>query len=81
MSIQHYKTILRAIFDINPILSHTAKGVDGQVVTSITPTYLCLQCPSTLTDDDLTKHGNKKSHRFCTFAASARRSQIMGQGN
>ncbi|KAK3487241.1 hypothetical protein B0T13DRAFT_400147 [Neurospora crassa] len=64
MSIQHYKTILRAIFDINPILSHTAKGVDGQVVTSITPTYLCLQCPSTLTDDDLTKHGNKKSHRF-----------------
>lgn len=63
-SIQHYKTILRAIFDINPRHPQTTKGMDGQVVTSLTPTYLCLQCPSTLTEEDLSKHGNKKSHRF-----------------
>lgn len=68
MSIQHYKTILRALFDINPMVPQTARGMDGLVVTSLTPTYLCLQCPSTLTEDDLSKHGSKKSHRFCTFA-------------
>ncbi|KAK4099894.1 ubiquitin carboxyl-terminal hydrolase-like protein [Parathielavia hyrcaniae] len=63
-SIQHYKAILRSIYDTTPLLSQTAKAIDGQIVTSLTPTYLCLQCPSTLTEDDRTKHGSKKSHRF-----------------
>jgi ubiquitin carboxyl-terminal hydrolase 22/27/51 len=63
-SIQHYRAILRSIFDTNPLIPQTAKAIDGQIVTSLTPTYLCLQCPSTLTEDDRTKHGNKKSHRF-----------------
>lgn len=66
-SIQHYKSILRTIFDNSPLISQTSKSIDGQVITSLTPTYLCLQCPSTLSEEDRTKHGNKKSHRFCTF--------------
>ncbi|KAL2139859.1 hypothetical protein VTI28DRAFT_4622 [Corynascus sepedonium] len=63
-SIQHYRAILRSIFDTNPLVPQTSKAADGAVVTSLTPTYLCLQCPSTLTEDDRTKHGSKKSHRF-----------------
>ncbi|KAL2151585.1 hypothetical protein VTH82DRAFT_6683 [Thermothelomyces myriococcoides] len=63
-SIQHYKAILRSIFDTNPLVSQTSKTADGVVVTSLTPTYLCLQCPSTLTEDDRIKHGSKRSHRF-----------------
>ena len=69
-SIQHYKAILRSIFDTTPLIPQTAKAIDGQIVTSLTPTYLCLQCPSTLTEDDRTKHGTKKSHRFCMLASS-----------
>jgi ubiquitin carboxyl-terminal hydrolase 22/27/51 len=68
-SIQHYRAILRSIFDTNPLIPQTAKAIDGQIVTSLTPTYLCLQCPSTLTEDDRTKHGTKKSHRFCMSAS------------
>ncbi|KAK3941177.1 putative ubiquitin carboxyl-terminal hydrolase 8 [Diplogelasinospora grovesii] len=63
-SIQHYKAILRSIFDTTPMVPQTAKCVDGQIVTTLTPTYLCLQCPSTLTEEDRAKHGTKKSHRF-----------------
>jgi ubiquitin carboxyl-terminal hydrolase 22/27/51 len=65
-SIQHYKMILRSIFDNNTVVPQTSKASDGQVVTSLTSNYLCLQCPSTLTEEERTKHGNKKSHRFCT---------------
>lgn len=68
-SIQHYKAILRSIFDTTPLIPQTAKAIDGQIVTSLTPTYLCLQCPSTLTEEDRTKHGTKKSHRFCRLTS------------
>ncbi|KAK0724807.1 ubiquitin carboxyl-terminal hydrolase-like protein [Lasiosphaeris hirsuta] len=64
-SIQHYKAILRNILDYSPINAQTAKAAEGPTITtSLTSTYLCLQCPSTLTEDDCVKHGNKKSHRF-----------------
>ncbi|KAK4240748.1 ubiquitin carboxyl-terminal hydrolase [Achaetomium macrosporum] len=63
-SIQHYKAILRSIFDTTPLISQTAKLTDGPTVTSLTPTYLCLQCPFTLTEEDRARHGTKKSHRF-----------------
>ncbi|KAK0714340.1 hypothetical protein B0T21DRAFT_387061 [Apiosordaria backusii] len=70
-SIQHYKAILRTIYDQTPLISQTAKTVDNQVVTTLTPTYLCLQCPSTVTEDDRIKHGTKKSHRFYVDSRSA----------
>ncbi|KAK0610448.1 ubiquitin carboxyl-terminal hydrolase-like protein [Bombardia bombarda] len=63
-SIQHYKAALRIILDTTPLIPQTAKSIEGAISTSLTPTYLCLQCPWTLTEDDRAKHGNKKSHRF-----------------
>lgn len=64
-SILHYKTILRNIYEESPVIPQTTKSVDtGAIVTSLTPTYLCLQCPSNLTEEDCVKHGAKKSHRF-----------------
>ena len=67
-SIQHYKAILRNILDLPAVSAQTAKAMDnGAITTSLTPTYLCLQCPSILTEEDLSKHGNRKSHRFCMY--------------
>lgn len=64
-SISHYKMILRGLFDAVPIVAQTSANQDGRAITSLTPTYMCLQCPTVLTDEDHLKHGNKKSHRFC----------------
>jgi ubiquitin carboxyl-terminal hydrolase 22/27/51 len=64
-SITHYKMILRSIFDTGPIVAQTSTNGDGAPVTSLTSNYLCLQCPTTLAEDDRLKHGTKKSHRFC----------------
>ncbi|KAK4452067.1 ubiquitin carboxyl-terminal hydrolase [Podospora aff. communis PSN243] len=64
-SIAHYKTILTNILEFNPLDNQTAKMTDtGAIVTSLTPTYMCLQCPTILTEEDCVKHGSKKSHRF-----------------
>ncbi|KAK4228186.1 ubiquitin carboxyl-terminal hydrolase [Podospora fimiseda] len=70
-SIQHYKSILRSIFDLSPLISQTTKSVDGQVHTTLAPAWLCLQCPGTLTEEDLTKHGIKKQHRFYVDSRNA----------
>ncbi|KAI1760921.1 ubiquitin carboxyl-terminal hydrolase [Hypoxylon sp. FL1150] len=63
-SIQYYKMLLRVIFDGNPLVPQTCKGPDGQIITSLTSNYLCLQCSSIVPEEERTKHGNKKSHRF-----------------
>jgi ubiquitin carboxyl-terminal hydrolase 22/27/51 len=62
--VQHYKTILRCIFDDVPLLAQTTKLPDGRPCTSLTPNYLCLQCPNVVTEDDRVKHGQRKQHRF-----------------
>lgn len=64
-TIQYYKMLLRVIYDGNPLVPQTCKGLDGQIVTSLTSNYLCLQCSSIVPEEERTKHGNKKSHRFC----------------
>lgn len=64
-SIAHYKMILRGIFDSTPIVPQTSTNQDGRPITSLTSNYLCLQCPTTVTEDDRLRHGTKKSHRFC----------------
>ena len=69
----HYKIILRKIFDQAPVVPQTSKAADGQPVTTLTSNYLCLQCPMTLTQDEIVKHGNKKSHRFCMCRERQRR--------
>ncbi|KAL6852850.1 hypothetical protein ACO1O0_007398 [Amphichorda felina] len=63
-SISHYKMILRSIFDSSRIVPQTSTNDEGRPIISLTSTYLCLQCPSTLTEEDCLKHGNKRSHRF-----------------
>jgi ubiquitin carboxyl-terminal hydrolase 22/27/51 len=63
-SISHYKMILRGIFDTSPIVPQTSTSPDGRPITSLTSNYLCLQCPTTLAEEDRLKHGTKKSHRF-----------------
>lgn len=66
-SVAHYKMILRGIFDSIPIVPQTSKSSDGNAITTLTSNYLCLQCPSTVTEEERLKHGNKKMHRFCTL--------------
>ncbi|EPE03402.1 ubiquitin carboxyl-terminal hydrolase-like protein [Ophiostoma piceae UAMH 11346] len=60
-SIFHYKIILRKIFDQPPIVPQTSKLSNDQPVTTLTPNYLCLQCPTTLRPEDINKHGNVES--------------------
>ncbi|KFY75736.1 hypothetical protein V499_04292 [Pseudogymnoascus sp. VKM F-103] len=63
-TIQHYKMLLRVIFDNTPIIPQTSKSVDKRPVTSLIPNYLCLQCPTTTTAKDRLKHGKLKAHMF-----------------
>ncbi len=64
-SIQYFKMLLRVIFDKDPIIAQTSKAADGQITTSLTSNYLCLQCSAILPEEERVKHGNKKGHRFC----------------
>lgn len=68
-SITHYKLILRGIFDSTQIVPQTSTSAEGRPITSLTSNYLCLQCPTTVSEDDRLKHGTKKSHRFCALVA------------
>ncbi|KAH8653319.1 hypothetical protein BX600DRAFT_386232 [Xylariales sp. PMI_506] len=63
-SIQYYKMLLRVIFDNTTIVPQTSKSPEGVVATSLTSNYLCLQCSTIVPEEDRTKHGQKKSHRF-----------------
>jgi ubiquitin carboxyl-terminal hydrolase 22/27/51 len=62
--ISFYKMILRNIYDMAPTVAQTSKNSDGQPITSLTPTYLCLQCNAIVPEEERLKHGSKKSHRF-----------------
>lgn len=62
--------LLRVIFDNTPLVPQTCKGPDGQIVTSLTSNYLCLQCSTIVPEEERSKHGNKKSHRFCKYCSS-----------
>ncbi|KAL1898657.1 hypothetical protein Cpir12675_001861 [Ceratocystis pirilliformis] len=63
--INNYKAILRRIFDDSSrTVSQTARSSSGQIVTTITSNYLCLQCPDIVTEDGISQHGTKKAHRF-----------------
>lgn len=64
-TIQHYKMLLRVIFDNTPIIPQTSKSIDRRTVTSLMPNYLCLQCPTTITARGRSKHGKLKAHMFC----------------
>jgi ubiquitin carboxyl-terminal hydrolase 22/27/51 len=76
-SIQHYKMILRSIFDNNTVVPQTSKAADGQPLTSLTSNYLCLQCPVTVTEEERIKHGSKKQHRFCTLPVTVKLAVLL----
>lgn len=63
-SLGHYKLMLRKIFDspIGPL--QATKTTEGNASYNITSNYLCLQCPTIVTEEDRIKHGSKKAHRF-----------------
>ncbi|ORY60723.1 uncharacterized protein BCR38DRAFT_459729 [Pseudomassariella vexata] len=63
-SISYYKMLLRVIFDNSPLVPQTSKSPENVVTTSLTSNYLCLQCSTIVPEEDRTKHGQKKSHRF-----------------
>lgn len=65
--IQHYKAILRQIYDSVPLIPQIRKSLQDQsITTSLTSNFLCLQCPIVMKEGDIAKHGQKKGHRFCT---------------
>lgn len=67
--VQHYKAILRQIYDNVPIIPQIRKGFqDNSLSASLTSNFLCLQCPVVLKEEDVPKHGQKKSHRFCKLS-------------
>jgi len=64
-TIQHYKMLLRVIFDKTPVIPQTTKSIDKRPVTTLKPNFLCLQCPTTCTAQDRHRHGELKAHMFC----------------
>ena len=76
-SVQHYKIILRNIFEQTPVVSQTARSPDGVICTSLTSNYLCLQCSTIVQEEDRLKHGNKKNHRFCMLLLPATTSWLV----
>lgn len=66
-TIHHYKVLLQYIFDNNPLQPQTSVSFSHEDwhITSLTPNYLCLQCSTTSTDADRSKHSAEKLHRFC----------------
>lgn len=62
-TVTHYKNALRCIFDQTPVVAHTTAAS-----VSLTPNYLCLQCPTIITPEEAQKHGSKNKHRFCMLA-------------
>ena len=65
-SVTNYTSIQEVIHDRNNIKAQTPKGrADGRLSVSLTPTYLCLQCPGVHTPEARDKHWEVKGHSFC----------------
>jgi hypothetical protein len=66
----NYRQILQDIHEKPSIIAQTHKtpsAGDGRPVVSLRPLYLCLQCPSIMTEADRDIHIQSKSHCFCGF--------------
>ncbi|CAO2656075.1 Nn.00g048780.m01.CDS01 [Neocucurbitaria sp. VM-36] len=67
-TLQHYRLILQNIHEKPSIIAQTYNELaanDGQHVVSLRPLFLCLQCPSIMTERDRDLHFETKSHCFC----------------
>jgi len=65
-TLQHYRAILQNIHEKPSIIAQTYTApADARNVVSLRPLYLCLQCPSIMTEVDRDLHFETKSHCFC----------------
>ncbi|KUJ14740.1 cysteine proteinase [Mollisia scopiformis] len=63
--VKNYKHALSTICNSSPIRSQHYKDEKGRVVSRIGPLYLCLQCESTLPEEQIDKHSLETKHRLC----------------
>ncbi|KAI4664850.1 uncharacterized protein J4E79_003148 [Alternaria viburni] len=64
-TLQHYRAILQNIHEKPSIIAQTYTApADARNVVSLRPLYLCLQCPSIMTEVDRDLHFETKSHCF-----------------
>ncbi|EFQ87101.1 hypothetical protein CFE70_005511 [Pyrenophora teres f. teres 0-1] len=64
-TLQHYRAILQNIHEKPSIIAQTYSGsTDARNVVSLRPLFLCLQCPSIMTEVDRDLHFETKSHCF-----------------
>ncbi|KAI8939638.1 hypothetical protein NX059_003396 [Plenodomus lindquistii] len=64
-TLQQYRAILRNIHEKPSIIAQTHNSSnDARPVVSLRPLYLCLQCPSIMTEADRDSHFETKSHCF-----------------
>ena len=65
-TLQHYRAILQNIHEKPSIIAQTYNATtDAKNVVSLRPLFLCLQCPSIMTEVDRDLHFETKSHCFC----------------
>ncbi|KAG9192141.1 ubiquitin carboxyl-terminal hydrolase 22/27/51 [Alternaria panax] len=64
-TLQHYRAILQNIHEKPSIIAQTYNApADARNVVSLRPLFLCLQCPSIMTEADRDLHFETKSHCF-----------------
>jgi ubiquitin carboxyl-terminal hydrolase 22/27/51 len=60
-----YQAILRNVHEKPSIIAQTYNSVsDGRPIVSLRPLYLCIQCPSIMTETDRDEHLDTKAHCF-----------------
>jgi hypothetical protein len=61
-----YQAILRNIHEKPSIIAQTYNSsTESRPVVALRPLYLCLQCPSIMTEADRDLHFETKAHCFC----------------
>jgi hypothetical protein len=65
-TVNSYQAILRNIHEKPSVIAQThISSNDNRPVVALRPLYLCLQCPSIMTETDRDLHFETKAHCFC----------------
>jgi len=68
MTYTTYTYMIQTLHARHPTITHTHRTLKEQSnkpFVSLSPTYLCLQCPSVYTEDARDAHFEDKGHAFC----------------